>query len=236
VRPGAASLTQLRALTIGGYLNLRQVLLYQPYNGPRSSASAPVYGDASLVNRRTLTLFNKLACTPGNTSTWQRQAGYTTRDDYDQPDTQIVSCDSSGNKYALDVAKVPDTQIRSAVAERSATGSQWAVLLTLRSAGAAAFASLTAAQAARYRPGAQAGNQDDYWLDTIAVALDGNVIAAPQIPGAIVGGAVLITGDYTRVEAGELAADLQSGALPVDFRVSAISTFTPSASSQAATG
>jgi preprotein translocase subunit SecD len=233
----AADQTQLRAIAVGGVLDLRQVLLYQPYHGPGSSASAPVvYGDVSLVNRRTLELFDKLACTPGSTSTWERRVGYTARDDYDEPDTQIVSCDSSGDKYALDVAAVPSYQIRNAVAERSATGSQWAVLLTLRSAGAAAFANLTADQAPRYLPGALAGNQDDAWLDTIAVVLDGNVIDAPQTPGAIVSGMVQITGEYTRVQAEELAADLQAGALPVDFRVSAISTFTPSASSQTTAG
>jgi preprotein translocase subunit SecD len=64
--------------------------------------------------------------------------------------------------------------------------------------------------------------------------LDGNVIATPQTAGPIPGGVIQITGDYTRVQAEELAADVQSGALPADFRVSAISTFTPSASSQAA--
>ena len=61
--------------------------------------------------------------------------------------------------------------------------------------------------------------------------LDGNVITAPETAGPIPGGIAQITADYTRVQAEELAADLQSGALPVDFRVSAISTFTQSASS-----
>jgi len=129
------------------------------------------------------------------------------------------------------VAKVPNFLIRSAVAELSATSNQWAVRLTLTSAGAAALTNLTTEQATRYFPGAQAGNQDDYWLDTTAAVLDGNVIATPQTAGPISGGIVQITGGYTRVQAEELAADLQSGALPVDFRVSAISTVTPSAAS-----
>jgi hypothetical protein len=227
----AADQMQLRAIAVGGMLNLRQVLLYQPYNSPGSSASAPVYGDVRLVNHRTLELFGKLACAPGNTSAWERQVGYTARADYDEPDTQVVSCDSSGNKYALDAAKVPNTQIKSVAAKLSVASSQWAVLLTLRSAGATALTSLTTEQATRYFPGAQAGNQNDYWLDTIAVVLDGNVIATPQTAGPIPGGIAQITGDYTRVQAEELAANLQSGALPADFRVSAISTFTPSASS-----
>jgi preprotein translocase subunit SecD len=227
----AADQTQLRAIAVAGLLELRQVLVYQPYNGPRSAASAPVYGDVRLVNHHTLELFRTLACAPGNTSAWERQVGYTARADYDQPDTQVVSCDSGGNKYALDVAKVPNFLIRSAIAELSATSNQWAVRLTLTSAGAAALTNLTTEQATRYFPGAQAGNQDDYWLDTTAAVLDGNVIATPQTAGPISGGIVQITGGYTRVQAEELAADLQSGALPVDFRVSAISTVTPSAAS-----
>ena len=45
---------------------------------------------------------------------------------------QIVSCDSSGGKYALDVAKVPGTQIATAAAELSTTSNQWEVLVTFK--------------------------------------------------------------------------------------------------------
>jgi preprotein translocase subunit SecD len=226
----AADQAQLKAIAIAGVLNFRQVLLYQPYSG-----TATTYGNVSLVNQHTLALFRKLACTPGNTSTWKGQVGYATAGDYDNPDTQIVSCDSSGNKYALDVAKVPGTQIGNAAAGPSATTSQWAVTLRLKSAGAAAFAALTSQQYAKYYA-AGGGNPatSAYWLDTIAVVLDGNVIAAPETAGPIPGGIAQIVGNFTRTQAEELAADLQSGALPVGFRISAISTLTPSASSQAA--
>ena len=233
----AADATQLQALARAGVLNFRQVLLYQPYGGTApTAASAATYGDVSLVNQHTLALFRKLVCTPGNTSTWKDQVGYASAEDYDNPDTQIVSCDSSGNKYALDVAKVPGTQISNAVAALSTTSNQWDVTLTLKSAGATAFTNLTTEQATKYYPGAQAGNQDDQWLDTIAVVLDGNVITAPQTASPIPGGIAQIAGNFTRAQAEELAADLQSGALPVNFRVSAISTSAPSASSQAAAG
>jgi hypothetical protein len=231
----AADQTQLKTLAMAGVLNFRQVLLYQPYSGTALSA-ATTYGDASLVNRHTLVLFHKLACTPGNTSSWKDRAGYTSAEDYDNPDTQIVSCDNSGNKYALDVAKVPGTQISNATAELSTTSNQWDVTVTLKSAGAAAFANLTSELVAKYLSGAGAGNQDDQWLDTIAVVLDGNVITAPQTASPIPDGIAQITGNFTRAQAEELAADLQSGPLPADFRVSAISTSAPSASSQAAAG
>jgi hypothetical protein len=229
----AADATQLQALAMAGVLNFRQVLLYQPYGG--TAPAATTYGDVSLVNQHTIALFRKLVCTPGNTSTWKDQVGYTSAEDYDNPDTQVVSCDSSGNKYALDVAKLQGTQIGNAVAELSTTSNQWEVLLTLKSAGATAFSNLTSEQAAKYLPLATT-NQNDYWLDTIAVVLDGNVITAPETEGAIPGGNAQITGNFTRAQAEELAAQLQSGALPVDFRVSSISTSAHSASSQTAAG
>ena len=225
----AADQAQLKTLAMPGALNFRQVLLYQPYRGA-------IYGDVRLVNQNTLALFHELACTPNNTSTWKDQVGYTTADDYDNPSTQIVSCDRSGNKYALDVAKVPGTQISDATAELSTTSNQWEVTLRLNSAGASAFGALTLHQYNTYYRAAQAGNQDDYWLDTIAVVLDGNVITAPETEGVIPGGNAQITGDFTRVQAEELAAQLQSGALPADFRVSAISTSAPPPSGQAAAG
>jgi preprotein translocase subunit SecD len=230
----AADAMQLRALAMAGVLNFRQVLLYQPYGGTATAATR--YGDVRLVNQHTLSLFRKLVCRPGNTSTWEGQVGYTAAEDYDNPDTQVVSCDSSGNKYALDVAKVPGTQISRAAAALSTTADQWYVTLTLKSAGATAFTNLTSELVAKYLSGAEAGNQDDYWLDTIAVVLDGKVITAPETASPIAGGVAQITGDYTRAQAEELAAQLQSGPLPVDFRASAISTSAPSASGQAAAG
>ena len=225
----AADATQLRALAAVGVLDFRQVLLYQPYR-------VTTYGDVRLVNQHTLALFRKLVCTPNNTSTWKDQVGYTTAEAYDNPGTQIVSCDPSGNKYALDVAKVQGTQISDATAELSTTSNQWEVTLRLNSAGTSALGALTLHQYNTYYRAAQAGNQDDYWLDTIAVVLDGNVVSAPQIQSAIPGGNAQIDGNCTRAQAEELAAQLQSGALPADFRVSAVSTVAPSASSQAAAG
>jgi len=225
----AADQAQLKALAVAGVPEFRQVLLYQPYRGA-------TYGDARLVNQHTLALFRELVCAPENTSTWKDQVGYTAADDYDNPGTQIVSCDRSGNKYALDAAKVQGTQISDATAEPSTTSSQWEVTLRLNNAGASAFSTLTSHLYSTYYSAAQAGNRDDQALDTIAVVLDGTVVSASQIQGAVPGGNAQITGDFTRAQAQELAADLRSGALPAGFRVSAISTFASSASSQTAAG
>jgi len=125
-----------------------------PSPSATSSASNTTFGDQSLVNKETLALFNKVQCTPGDTTKWKQQAGYTKSWDYDNPAVQIVSCDKQGGKYALDVAKIPGTQISTATAELSTTSNQWEVLLNLKSAGATAFANLTSEQASKYLPNA----------------------------------------------------------------------------------
>jgi preprotein translocase subunit SecD len=186
---------------------------------PSATSTAPTYfGDPSLVNKETLALFNKVNCKPNDTTQWKKEAGYTNPQDYDNPNAQIVSCDSSGGKYALDVAKVPGTQIATAVAELSTTSNQWEVLVTLKSAGATAFANLTSEQATKYYPSAST-NEDDFWLDTIAVVLDGNVTTAPETNGAIPGGTFQVTGNFTQADATQLANVLTYGALPLNFTI-----------------
>jgi preprotein translocase subunit SecD len=182
--------------------------------------SATTLGDPSLVNKQTLELFNKVTCKPGDTTKWKQQAGYTSAADYDNANAQIVSCDSQGNKYVLDVAKVPGTQIATASANLSTTSNEWEVLLTLKGAGAAAYATLTSDMSAKYYS-AGGGNplSSDYWLDTIAVVLDGNVVTAPEVLGAIPGGSSQITGNFTQAQATQLANVLQYGSLPLTFKI-----------------
>jgi preprotein translocase subunit SecD len=191
------------------------------------STSTPTYfGDASLVSKQVLALFNKVNCTPGDTTKWKQQAGYNNPEDYDNPNVQIVSCDSSGGKYALDVSRIPGTQISNATAELSTTSNQWEVLLNLKSAGATAYANLTSEQARKYLPDAST-NENDYWLDTIAVVLDGNVVTAPEVQGAIPGGNSQITGNFTQEQATQLQNVLKYGSLPLNFTILTADTVSP---------
>jgi len=186
---------------------------------PSATSTAPTYfGDPSLVNKETLALFNKVTCTPGDTTQWKKEAGYTKPQDYDATNAQIVSCDSSGGKYALDVAKIPGTQIATASAQLSTTSNQWEVLVTLKGAGTTAFANLTSEQATKYYPDAST-NEDDFYLDTIAVVLDGNVTTAPETNGAIPGGTFQVTGNFNQADATQLANVLTYGALPLNFTI-----------------
>jgi preprotein translocase subunit SecD len=191
---------------------------------PSPSASQPssaiALGDASLVNKQTLALFDKVQCTPGDTTKWKEQAGYTTPEDYDNPNVQIVSCDSSGGKYALDVAKVQGQQIATATAQLSTTSNQWEVLLNFKGDAVGPWATLTAKQASQYYTAGQ-GNPEtnDYWLATIGIVLDGNVITAPETTSAIPNGAAQITGGFTQAQATQLQNVLQYGSLPLNFKI-----------------
>jgi hypothetical protein len=228
----AADRAQLTTLAEAGVLGLRQMLLWEgpsPLTNPTDSGKA--YGNAKLVNHKTLGLFHKLDCTPKNTSTWKNQVGYASTAGYDNPDAQIVLCDSYGNKYALDVAKVSGTQITKAIAVLATTSNQWTVLGTLNSAGTAAFGHLTSEQAAKYYPHV-ATNENDSVLAAIAFVLDGNLIGAPLTNAPIPGGMFQL-GLTSQVQARDLAAVLKSGPLPVDFRVSVTGAASTSASSQA---
>jgi preprotein translocase subunit SecD len=185
-----------------------------------ASSSSTALGDPSLVNKDTLALFNKLVCKPGDTTEWKQQVGYTDAYDYDNPNAQIVSCDSSGNKYALDVAKVQGTEISGALATLSTTNNQWEIELTLNGKGAAAFATLTSDLYNKYFTAAD-GNEDssDYWLNTFAIVLDGNVVSAPEIDSPIAGGDSQITGDFTQASATQLQNQLKYGSLPLNFKI-----------------
>jgi len=194
-----------------------------------TSTSSTALGNASLVNKQTLELFNKVQCTPNDTTKWKQEAGYTNPQDYDNPAVQIVSCDAQGNKYALDVAKVQGQQIATATAQLSTTSNEWEVLLTLKSDAVGPWATLTSNQYSKYYT-ASGGNADsnDYWLATIAVVLDGNVVTAPVTTSAIPNGEAQITGAFTQAEATQLANVLQYGSLPLTFEILTADTVSPS--------
>jgi preprotein translocase subunit SecD len=196
-----------------------------PSPSPSSTASQPssasALGNASLVNKQTLALFNKVNCTPNDTTKWKQEAGYTSPEDYDNPNAQVVSCDSSGGKYALDVAKVQGQEIASATAELSTTSNQWEVLLTFKGGAAtSAWSTLTTNVYNKYyTAGGDNPEEPDFWLDTVAVVLDGNVVTAPEITSPIPNGEAQITGSFTQTQATQLQNVLQYGSLPLNFEI-----------------
>ncbi|MGH3191628.1 MAG: protein translocase subunit SecD [Streptosporangiaceae bacterium] len=195
-------------------------------SSPAVSSSAS--GDASLVSKATLAKFNKLVCKPGDTEAWKTQVGYTESADYDNQNTQVVSCGynaipGSNNlvwgKFALDKAKVLGSWVTQATAGLSTTSNEWQVNLTLNGAGASAFSTLTSHLFDTYYTNAQAGDSDDFYLDQVAIALDGNVVSSPEIDSAIPGGNAQITGSFTQQQATQLQNELKYGSLPLSFKV-----------------
>jgi preprotein translocase subunit SecD len=192
-----------------------------PSASPSPSASSSTFGNPSLVHKDVLALFNKLVCKPGDTQAWKAQVGYQNTTPYNNPDVQVVACGNNGGqwgKYALDVAKVQGKQVTSATAGLSTTSNQWQVNLSLNGAGAAAFSTLTSHLYNTYYSAGQAGDQNSAILDQVAIALDGNVVSAPQIIGAIPGGNAQITGNFTQAQATQLQNELKFGSVPLDLK------------------
>jgi preprotein translocase subunit SecD len=208
-------------------MSFRQVLLFEPYTGPaRTSPSAGPSGDASLVNPATMKLFRKLVCTPGRngnvSDTWNATVGYSLRQaQWDDLGSQIVSCDSAGDKYALDKAVFKGADVESPNAGLLPDSAQWVVNMTLDGTATKAFGDLTAKQYSDYYPNVGT-NSSDAVLDQTAMVLDGNVVAAPETTVAIPTGQVQISGPsdapFTQQQATQLANELKYGALPVTFQ------------------
>jgi len=191
-----------------------------PSASPSPSTSGTAFGNPSLVHKDVLALFNKLVCKPGDTQAWKSQVGYQNTTPYNNPDVQVVACGNNGGqwgKFALDVAKVQGKQITSATAGLSTTSNQWQVNLSLNSAGAAAFSTLTARLYNTYYAQAQT-DQNSAILNQVAITLDGNVVSSPQIQGAIPGGNAQITGNFTQAEATQLQNELKFGSVPLNLK------------------
>jgi preprotein translocase subunit SecD len=199
-----------------------------PSPSPTPTTSSTATGDPSKVKPEVLALFNKLTCKPGESdSAWKAQVGYTQSSDWDNPDAQIVSCDSSGGKYALDVAKVLGENVTNATAELSTNNNQWQVILTFDNAGTSAFGTLTTNLYDNYYSGAQTGNQNDASLDQVAIVLDGNVVSAPEIDTSIPGGNAQITGNFTQAQATQLQNILKYGHLPLKLTPQSVQSVSP---------
>ena len=170
-----------------------------------------------------LNLFNnsKLTCAPNDGTKWKTTAGYADTTPYNNPAVQVVACGNNGGqwgKYVLDVAKVRGTWVTAASAGISTTSNQWQVNLTLNGQGTSAFGTLTSHLVSTYLSAGQSGDQNSAVLDEVAVALDGNVVSAPEIQQAIPGGNAQITGNFTQAQAVQLQNQLKYGSVPVELK------------------
>ena len=177
-------------------LRFRQVLASGPAAAASVDASAtPAAGVSPEVNAQ----FASLDCTKAE----NRQG--TGADD---ATAVLVACDRAGGaKYILAPAEVLGRQVSKASAGLDTqAGSEWFVSLTFDNEGTAAFGALTARVTSLPEP-----------TNQVAIVLDGLVVSAPRINEAIPSGNAQITGNFTQLEAQDLANVLKYGALPLAF-------------------
>lgn len=158
--------------------------------------------------------FNRLNC---RDKRWQAKIYGDNPNNWDNPNAQIVACDSQGFKYVLDVAKVSGNNLHSIGAALNSSN-QWVVDFKLDSPGQLAFGTMTTSMYQKYfNP---ATGQQTSVLDEFAIVLDGNVVSAPQITTPITAGSGEITGGgagFTQGQANSLANVLKYGALLLAF-------------------
>jgi len=130
----------------------------------------------------------------------------------DVTDQPLITCNEDGSaKYLLGPVLIPGESVTRAVAGIQDKGVSWAVNLEFNAAGAADFATITAHLAQQTQP------QNEF-----GIVLDGTVISSPYVSSVIGGGRAEISGNFTQKSAGDLAAVLSYGALPLAFEISSV--------------
>nr|WP_204331943.1 protein translocase subunit SecD [Geodermatophilus sabuli] len=119
----------------------------------------------------------------------------------DRSEDHVAVCSDDGEfKYVLGPAILEGTDIVDASAGTQQATGEWVVLLDFNSEGRATWAAYTAANVGK----------------NVAFTLDGKVVSAPTIQGAI-NGQTTITGQFDQESAEQLANQLRYGALPLTF-------------------
>ncbi|MBB5152808.1 protein translocase subunit SecD [Saccharopolyspora phatthalungensis] len=123
----------------------------------------------------------------------------------DDPKLPLVTCDREGQqKYLLEPVFLPGKEIANSQAQPpNPQGGHpgWAVALDFKSEGAKIWADFTSANV---------GQQAAFVLDT-------EVVSAPSVNTAMLGGNALITGQFNQQTATDLANILKYGSLPLAF-------------------
>jgi preprotein translocase subunit SecD len=223
--PGKGTQATINLVSSTAKMSFRQALLFAPYTAHSSAKSkAASYGDPSEVSAATMKLFNELVCTPGKNGNvndnWKSSVGYSPQlHQWDDPSSQIVSCDAGGDKYVLGKAIFQGTDVTAVNAGLQQNSSQWVVDMTLDGTAAKAFGNLTTMQYSNYYASSNS-NEDDLVLDQTAMVLDGDTVSAPETQAAIPNGQVQISGGsngFTQQQATQLTDELKYGALPLSF-------------------
>ncbi|SHG13181.1 protein translocase subunit SecD [Streptoalloteichus hindustanus] len=127
----------------------------------------------------------------------------------DDPNLPLVTCsEDRTEKYVLDKVFLPGKEVATANAVPTPNGPGFIVELDFRSGGAKTWGDFTSANVGQ----------------RAAFVLDSQVVSAPRIESAILGGKTQISGQFNQQSATELANVLKYGALPLSFAASEAET------------
>ncbi|MFM1952016.1 MAG: hypothetical protein RJA33_810 [Actinomycetota bacterium] len=209
--PGASGDELIEIVGQTAELRFRQVLATGAgVAGSGSDSASPVPGISDLANIQ----FAALDCSLEE----NRSVGANA-----PAEQSTLACAEDGTtKYILAPAEVLGRQVDKAeYGMDSQSGTQYIVSLTFNGEGTKAFGDLTARVTSLPSPQNQ-----------VAIVLDGVVISAPSINEAIPGGSAQITGNFTQVEAANLANVLKYGALPLTFDLGEVLQVSPTLGSE----
>lgn len=132
-----------------------------------------------------------------------------------KPTDTTVACSSEGDaKYVLGPAEVSGTDVGSAKAAVDQQRGMWIVQMDFTDKGSKKFQKITSKLSTQQSP-----------MNQFAIALDGEVVSAPQVNETLSGSAE-ISGSFTQQSAQDLANVLSYGALPLSFREDTVTTVT----------
>jgi preprotein translocase subunit SecD len=202
-----------------------------PSAGQLATTSDPeAYGEASLLTAATKADFDRLNCANKN---WQAQIYGSNANSWDNPKSQIVTCDGT-EKYALAASTVTGDMLKNggASSQLQSDGDFW-VNLTFNGAGTKAFGQLSTSMYNKYYDASTqapvAG--DEGQLDYFAIVLDGVPQSIAYMAAILDQGTATIRGTFTQSQANQLVDVLNYGALPLTFQQESVESITPQVSS-----
>ncbi|WP_329617329.1 protein translocase subunit SecD [Streptomyces brevispora] len=198
-KPSASATTQGRAVTGG----LKADASPTPAASSAPTASAEEQAAAAKLQKQ----FEELDCSSKASRSKAAQGA--------KPTDTVVACSSEGDaKYVLGPAEVSGTEVDSAKANFDQQRGMWIVQMEFSGKGSKQFQTITKKLSAQQSPQNQ-----------FAIALDGEVVSAPQVNETLSGSAE-ISGSFTQQSAEELANVLSYGALPLSFTEQSVTTVT----------
>ncbi|MFF3060237.1 protein translocase subunit SecD [Streptomyces sp. NPDC057909] len=203
--PSAGATTQGRAVT--------GALTKDTSPSPSASTSGTPKASASpsaSVDPATAELQKRFAALDCSTKAGRAKAGANAK-----PTDTTIACSSEGDaKYVLGPAEVSGTDVDSAKATIDQQRGMWIVQMDFTDKGSKKFQQITSKLSQQQSP-----------MNQFAIALDGEVVSAPQVNETLSGSAE-ISGSFTQQSAQDLANVLSYGALPLSFDEDTVTTVT----------